>query len=195
MILKLLWKLIYRSRTLRLRVYRLVEERSEIVVWSIVYEDIERKQFISNFSFSEQIASIDPDVTDPCDARQAIMGLEDVPLLMDRDRWQVLTADSIEGAVHKANVLAKELYEERAKSASVRVPLTEARHGTLRAHARVKENPPEDTRLAAQLDSRFKRRAGLRRQQLLRWVPVESTASGCLCQVLLIDGREEHQIP
>lgn len=196
MILKLLWKLIYCSRKLRLRVYRVLEERNRIVVWSLVYEDIQCKQFICNFSFSEQTASMNRQLTDVCTARQAIMGLEDVLLLMDRDRWKWKGADSIEGAVHKARAAAKELYEVRAKSASIRVPLMERRQGTLLAHAKVKENPPQDTWLAAQpINYRFMRRAGLRRQPIMTWVPVEPTPSGYVCEILLVDGREEYEIP
>jgi len=195
MILELLWKLIYHSRTLRLRVYKVAEERDGIVTCSIVYEDIEHKQFVRNFSFSEQIASIDPDVTDLCYARQAVMGLKDVLLLMDEDRWQAFGADSIEGAIHKANAFARELREVRTKSRSARVASTERRHGTIRAHAKFIEKPPEDTWLAAHVNNRFRRPARLRRQKTLRWLPVESTERGWPCQVLLIDDREEHQIP
>lgn len=196
MILKLLWKFIYRSRKLRLRVYRVVEERNRIIVWSLVYEDIQCKQFICNFSFSEQAASTSRQLTDVNAARQAMMGLEDVILLMDRDRWKREGADSIEGAIDKARAVAKERYAGKAKSASIRVPLMKRRRGKLSAYAKVKQNPTEDTWLASpRISHGFTRLAGLPRQPRIAWVPVEPTPSGCSCEILLVDGREEHEVP
>jgi len=190
--LRLLWKLIYHSRRLRLRVYRVIKEEAGIVVWSIVYEDVERKLFISNFSASERSEYIDFDVSSICDVRQAILGLSDVPQLMNRERWRVFGANSIEEAVDNWHAFAIKLRKTRANSKyGEEAPLKE---GTLLAHAIVIEDKSEDSG-NSHLDPRSGTVAKSQSQQRFRWAPFETTANGYQCQILLIDGKDEHQIP
>ncbi|SRR6266404_2497307 len=175
MILELLWELIYGSRKVNLKVYRVTENREGLVFCSLVYENIEQGRFVQKTSFGIQQPIEAVIFNDLSDTWNALNGLKDVSFFMDSNTWQRLAAESIDAAVDKANVQVEELRQMRKRLSAVS---TKKRRGKLRARASINEGV---SRLAPGAEgvtdaSRIGGRAP--RRGIPTWKPVESTQAG-----------------
>jgi hypothetical protein len=204
MVLDFLWKLLYRSRKIHLRVYRAIDQREGIVSRSIVYENIQTKRFVRNSCFLDQIACAESDVMDLSDAWNvidlsdawnALNGLREVPLLMDNDRWHRLGAESIDEAVRKGDALVGQRHAVGNNLAALWDGEGQKEYRRTRVHLTIGAGSIESVRLKEQV-RRLSRRVWKKgRRKSVHWVALEPTAAGCQCQVLVIDGSEQHQVP
>jgi len=136
-----------------------------------------------------------------CELSDAVCAIErlqiDMPLEVHSKRWAREYSQSIDEAIDRARALAEQRFSEIGWGCITEdsEQKAETSNEGLHAYLTVEDSPPEDTTHEAmirQISKELRRKA---KGKQVHWKHIGNTSALRECYVLVIDGREDHDIP
>ena len=182
--------------------FRITEHSGELISQSIVFESIQRQKFLEtscfryDSSFGED-AQLDR-INSLLDAKRAVHMLKvDMALDSRSGRWDGEGSESIDDAIDKARRVLSDL---RARLVQENLAQSHTRSGYSRrtgrrAYLTVKEEPSQEGPFEERIEMLSKELRKNTGAKEVEWKSLGYTAAGRECQVLVIDGNQQHKVP